>query len=202
MQLADLKLGRHNDQQSLIITEMSAVRKKLEEENQLLRDELDDAHKMIELLKVKLRAAIVGSVRANPNKSWFGNMNAANVTSRDIKAFEKGTKQFFSGNKVSKRNTFLNPAAPNQKKFQPSSKRGPKRDAPAIVVFSTASSPFPKQQRRQQSQQPATRCQQASMDEMLSRSVMDKLTQTIIHDHSTEYTRNNDPWFHDNISEL
>jgi hypothetical protein len=45
----------HTDQQSLILGEMMTARNKLQEENQLLRDKLQDAEMLIQLLQHKLK---------------------------------------------------------------------------------------------------------------------------------------------------
>ena len=48
------KLTLHTDQQSLILAEMMCARNKLQEENQQLRDRLQDAEMLIQLLHLKL----------------------------------------------------------------------------------------------------------------------------------------------------
>jgi hypothetical protein len=48
-------LSLHTDQQSLILGEMMTARNKLQEENQLLRDKLQDAQMLIQLLQHKLK---------------------------------------------------------------------------------------------------------------------------------------------------
>lgn len=47
----EFNMGLHQDQQTLILSEMMTARRKLEEENQQLRDELYDSRMMIRLLK-------------------------------------------------------------------------------------------------------------------------------------------------------
>jgi hypothetical protein len=49
----------HTDQQSLILGEMMTARNKLQEENQLLRDKLQDAEMLIQLLQHKLKEQAV-----------------------------------------------------------------------------------------------------------------------------------------------
>lgn len=57
MQLSDVRMSLHTEQQSLILSEMSIARKKLEEDNQRLRDDLEEARLLIRLLQVKLNQA-------------------------------------------------------------------------------------------------------------------------------------------------
>ena len=45
----------HTDQQSLIFGELQTARNKLQEENQQLRDKLQDAEMLIRLLQLKLK---------------------------------------------------------------------------------------------------------------------------------------------------
>ena len=54
VRLDEFDMAVHTDQQSLILDELIGSRKKMEQENQLLRERLEDAHMMIRLLKIKV----------------------------------------------------------------------------------------------------------------------------------------------------
>lgn len=51
---ASFSVGLHTDQQSLILGEMMTARNKLQQENQMLRDKLQDSEMMVRLLQYKL----------------------------------------------------------------------------------------------------------------------------------------------------
>lgn len=102
------EMGLHTQQQSLIFGELMSTRKKLEEENQQLRQELDDAQIMIRLLRLKLSAQKKGG----------------SLTSEDTTA--KASSRFFGGSNSdipkerksrSRKDSFKNHLAPGRKTF-------------------------------------------------------------------------------------
>lgn len=50
----------HTQQQTIILEELQSTRRKLEQENQRLRDELEDANLVIKVLKLRLRENVMG----------------------------------------------------------------------------------------------------------------------------------------------
>lgn len=92
----NLQLDRQ--QQSLIIQDLSASRRKLEDDNQMLRQELEDAKIMIRLLKLKI-----------DKKDHPTNRSKGLIL---LSSFVKKAK------KPSSKDVFKNPMAPGRKTFQ------------------------------------------------------------------------------------
>lgn len=106
MNLGDVKLSQHTDQQALILTELSIARKKLEEDNQRLRDELADAYHKIGILKRKLKGQRGGK--------WWDKAKSG------------------ENSKLSKKDTFRNPITPGKRSFP--TRLGAKTP-PSMIVF-------------------------------------------------------------------
>lgn len=109
----------HKKQQSLIFNELNASRQKLEEENQMLRDELAEAKMIIRLLKMKLDerdAKAINTSAVNSKDTTIKQCIPANY----VKAVENKTKKkryLFKQKTPSRRQAFLNPRPPGSKAF-------------------------------------------------------------------------------------
>lgn len=159
MQLDGFRMGLHTDQQSLILSEMSTARKKLSEDNQRLRDDLDDARMVIRLLQVKLRHAEseknstikVKAVRSS-DSTVKGGVPAGyhkaldKAVSKNMPSMRKN--RFFSrnrSNQPTRKEAFKNPSKPGGKTFGTSkttringSKRFVEEDTtPKMIMFPT-----------------------------------------------------------------
>lgn len=110
----------HTDQQSLILGEMMNARSKLQEENQLLRDKLQDAEMMIRLLQMRLQES-TGSPTA---KVKSRSSQESTLTSRRVGlTFDWNPKRKSSTNRKSnttsrKKDTFKNEVVPGKKTFK------------------------------------------------------------------------------------
>lgn len=215
MDLSDLRMSLHTDQQSIILNEMSTARKKLEQENQILRDELHDAQLMIRLLKQKLKHAKSG-------KGGWRLFNSSIVTNRDLKAFQKASEDRLRNKR---RNAFDNPSAPGKKTF---TKDTSSDGTPSMIVFPStrdkrrtntrsddriddddalappmeeawypdAPAPPP---RRPSTRRPSRRRPTIPDTEANPSSIIDQLARTVIHEYranSTDSTRS-DEWYID-----
>jgi hypothetical protein len=105
-------VGLHTDQQSLILGEMMTARNKLQEENQTLRDRLQDAEMMIRLLQIKLTEH---NIRFDITKETGIPINKKPVLTN--KANRKTTERPKS--MAVKKNAFRNQVAPGKKTFEP-----------------------------------------------------------------------------------
>lgn len=121
--LSEFRIGLHVDQQSLILGELVSSKKKLEEENQRLRDELQDAQLVIHLLKLKLED---DKVRCSSTVSSQRSAGAATekIPSVYIQQLEKAQQRKAKKRLVSRKEAFRNPAAPGSKTFQVSPSLG------------------------------------------------------------------------------
>jgi hypothetical protein len=125
-QMSDFRMGRDRDQQSMILLEMSTARTKLEEDNQRLRDELEDAHMMIRLLQVKLEHQQKSTIKVKAVGSGDSTVKGG-LPGGYWKALDKaadtggGTKKgiFFNrkSHQLTKKEAFTNPAGPGRKTF-------------------------------------------------------------------------------------
>lgn len=120
MDLSELKMSVHTQQQSLIWSEMTNVRRKLEEENQMLRDQLVDAQLTIQNLKDRLKK----KKKNKSSTSWFGSKTKGGSDSATYPKTQKA--------KISRKNAFDNPLAPGKKTFTNTQLRD---GTPGMVVF-------------------------------------------------------------------
>lgn len=152
MDLSELRMSRDTDQQSIIWNEITAARRKLEEENQLLRDKLHEAQMANRLLRLKLKqqqaawasSSSASSPAVSGGRGGIGNChhNAINVE-RELKniAREAGAlSKVFP--RQSRKDAFRNPAAPGKKRFQVSSVPKQETSSNRFEVFTTAPPEF------------------------------------------------------------
>jgi hypothetical protein len=120
-------VGLHTDQQSLILGEMMTARNKLQEENQMLRDQLQDAEMMIRLLKLKLADNNIdldlpnggGRPESPKRKSKVGPVLRPNGKNMgDSKQKSSKLNQQNTG-----KHAFRNQVAPGKKTFEPKGRR-------------------------------------------------------------------------------
>jgi hypothetical protein len=106
-------VGLHTDQQSLILGEMMTARTKLQEENQILRDKLQDSEMMVRILLLKLAEH---DIKFDVTKAFGVPMDDRavpdNSTCLPRKALEKAKT------KTTNRNAFRNQFAPGKKTFE------------------------------------------------------------------------------------
>jgi hypothetical protein len=103
-------VGLHTDQQSLILGEMMTARNKLQQENQILRDKLQDSEMMVRLLQHKL----------TEHKIDFNLSKECGIMSDDFpiltqKANRKPMEKVKSNQN---KNAFRNQVAPGKKTFE------------------------------------------------------------------------------------
>jgi hypothetical protein len=120
MQMPDM------DQRSMILLEMSTARTKLEEDNQRLRDELEDARMMIRFLQVKLehqqKSTIKVKAVASGDSTVKGGLPGGYWKALDRAADTGGGTRkglFFNrkSHQPTQREAFTNPAGPGRKTF-------------------------------------------------------------------------------------
>jgi hypothetical protein len=126
IQMSDFRMGPDRDQQSMILLEMSTARTKLEEDNQRLRDELEDARMMIRLLQVKLEHQQKSTIKVKAVGSGDSTVKGG-LPGGYWKALDKaadtggGAKKgiFFNrkSHQLTKKEAFTNPAGPGRKTF-------------------------------------------------------------------------------------
>jgi hypothetical protein len=126
MQMSDFRMGPDMDQRSMILLEMSTARTKLEEDNQRLRDELEDARMMIRFLQVKLEHQQKSTIKVKAVASGDSTVKGG-LPGGYWKALDKaagtggGTKKglFFNrkSHQPTKKEAFMNPAGPGRKTF-------------------------------------------------------------------------------------
>ena len=120
MDLSDLKMSLHTEQQSIIWNEMASMKQKLEEENQMLRDQIQDAQVTINKLQMRLAKKQAKATKSSQNltqggksSSWFGFKSSKYDKAPTLPvASSKTTKK-----KSSKKNAFENHNAPGKKTF-------------------------------------------------------------------------------------
>lgn len=126
IQMSDFRMGPDRDQQSMILLEMSTARTKLEEDNQRLRDELEDARMMIRLLQVKLehqqKSTIKVKAVGSGDSTVKGGLPGGYWKAMDRAADTGGSarKGLFFNRKnrlTTKKEAFTNPAGPGRKTF-------------------------------------------------------------------------------------
>jgi len=105
----------HTDQQSLILGEMITARDKLQEENQLLRDRLQDADMVIQLLHMKLERARAKN-RSSKKQTKISSQNTSQLRGALADWIPK-TKQAKGKFKSSNKDAFRNKVAPGKKTF-------------------------------------------------------------------------------------
>jgi hypothetical protein len=127
MQLTDFRMGLHTDQQTLIFQEFMSTRRKLEEDNQRLREELEHARFSIRILKTKLDKS---QGRAKMKKKQCSG-RPDDVTVEEESANKHWQSLPFSRGKVngqhrpltpSRKDTFRNLFVPGQKTFHVATK--------------------------------------------------------------------------------
>jgi hypothetical protein len=130
IQLSDFRMGLHTDQQSLILSEMTTARRKLDEDNQRLRDELEDARMMIRWLKVKLEHQQKSSIKVKAVGAGDSTVKGG-LPGGYWKALDRAVKPgitrrglFFGKNKhqPTKKEAFSNPSRPGRKTFDSGNK--------------------------------------------------------------------------------
>jgi len=115
------KLTLHTDQQSLILAEMMCARNKLQEENQQLRDRLQDAEMLIRLLHLKLEETS-GKQRSGPRSSAPSSpTSSSNIPSAgaSMKTWRQKRKSQLPA--VKQRDAFKNTFARAMRTFEPKS---------------------------------------------------------------------------------
>jgi len=132
LDLSDLKISLHTDQQTIILNELTSQKKKLEEENQNLREKLEDADVVIKLLKQKLLLQDHHKKHkkhqhqhgSSLSLSLVGGLLGQTKATSALRALEHSTqkkdKKGFFGIKSACRHksTFQNPSAPGKKAFE------------------------------------------------------------------------------------
>ena len=121
VRMPGFKMDLHKQQQSLIFSDLNAARQKLEEENQMLRDELAEAKMIIRLLKMKLEEQDAAQIKPPPT----GAANSKDSTTKGgipanyAKAAERSKKKryLFKQKTPSRREAFLNPRPPGSRAF-------------------------------------------------------------------------------------
>jgi hypothetical protein len=125
--MTDFRMGLHTDQQSLILSELSTARTKLEEDNQRIRDELEDARMMIRLLQMKLeyqqKSTIKVKAVGSSDSTVKGGLPGGYWKAMDWAAKTGGSTRkglFFNRKKhqPTKKEAFNNPTAPGRKTFR------------------------------------------------------------------------------------
>jgi hypothetical protein len=125
IEAATFSVGLHTDQQSLILGEMMTARNKLQEENQMLRDQLQDAQMMIQLLKLKLTEKkidldlpkVEGRPASPKRKSKVGSVL------RPIGKNIVDTKHKSSMPNLQNKHAFRNQVAPGKRTFEPKGRK-------------------------------------------------------------------------------
>lgn len=108
------QLTLHTDQQSLILADMICARNKLQEENQQLRDKLQDAEMLIRLLHCKL----VETTSASPkNKNQSSSVCCSASSSATIKSWRQMRKRTPSV-MAFKKDVFKNSLIPGKRTFE------------------------------------------------------------------------------------
>jgi hypothetical protein len=135
--LADLAATRRDtDQQTLIWNEITARKSKLEEENQLLRDKLQDARAANKALRTQLRhSSSGGGLTLAAKKRIESSFSAVNEETGTITAAPGLLKRGLFGR--NRRDAFLNPAAPGKKRFHVRPLRPSARSAGASAATTT-----------------------------------------------------------------
>jgi hypothetical protein len=128
LDLSDAKLtSRDTHQQTIIWNEMTASRRKLEEENQMLRDKLTEAQIANKVLRVKVKQHRGAGGRA-AGAEGGGGMLARHLDRGNLRAGSSGREPSTSSGLLhrvfSRRDAFRNPAAPGIKRFKVQAPRG------------------------------------------------------------------------------
>lgn len=117
------KMDLHKQQQSLIYSDLNAARQKLQEENQMLRDELAEAKMIIRLLKMKLEEQDAAAAKIKPPTTNAVNSKDSTVKggvpASYAKAVDRSKKKryLFKQKTPSRREAFLNPRPPGARAF-------------------------------------------------------------------------------------
>jgi hypothetical protein len=107
-----VKMTMHAEQQTLIFDEMIATRKKLEIENQELRDDLSDAYLLIQVLDSKLQQA----TNRNKSTTGFPPFDETNIKNLQKKIMQNIKTQHRKSS-MSRKQTFRNPLAAGKTMF-------------------------------------------------------------------------------------
>jgi hypothetical protein len=119
MNMTNVSVGLHTQQQSLILNEMSASRKKLEEENQKLREDLEEARHCIQILKLKLhesKMTVTTSSVNSKDSTVKGGLPSRHWHALDATTQHKKSATIF-GRWAAQKNAFRNPTQPGKKTF-------------------------------------------------------------------------------------
>lgn len=109
------KMDLHKRQQHIILSELNASREKLQQENQMLRDELAEAKMIIRLLKMRLdESKKVTSF--TPVESRDGGVTAKLFTSPER---TRKRRYLFKQKSAKQKDAFRNPRPPGAKTFSP-----------------------------------------------------------------------------------
>jgi hypothetical protein len=136
-------VGLHTDQQSLILGEMMTARNKLQEENQMLRDKLQDAEMMVQLLQLKLSENGAGT--DIPKISGRPTYELPNLKNKIGQVFDRKLNQKIAEKgklkSISHKNAFRNQVAPGKKTFEPKVSRNTISDSPCKIAVVVSKSP-------------------------------------------------------------
>jgi len=159
MNLSDMKMSLHTDQQTLILNELATAKKKLEEENQVLRDELQDAEIVIRILKNKLHQQQQRNKHCSDGAGggWFSagynNGSSKHIGTLDYRKKDGSRLLLFGGGggggvgtsrkKTARKFAFRNPSAPGRKKFERTRRGGSSRDGSSDVTPINKTATFP-----------------------------------------------------------
>jgi len=122
---SESSLTLHTHQQTLILEEMMCARNKLEEENQLLRDKLQDSEMMIRLLHLKLEEVSSSSTTSSDASGEGKKINKGNVSiavppSSSLMGWRQKRR---SHTPSQRRDAFKNTMAPGKRTFEPPPKQ-------------------------------------------------------------------------------
>ena len=123
VRMPGFKMDLHKQQQSLIYSDLNAARQKLQEENQMLRDELAEAKMIIRLLKMKLEEQDAAAAKIKPPTTNAVNSKDSTVKggvpANYAKAVDRSKKKryLFKQKTPTRREAFLNPRPPGARAF-------------------------------------------------------------------------------------
>jgi hypothetical protein len=118
---ANFGLSLHTDQQNLILGEMINARNRLQEENQELRDSLQDAEMVIRLLNMKLEKERAANIEKREKDSREKDKNDFSNSPLRSRNFDWRSKRVIGKAKAYNKKAFLNVVAPGQRTFEPPS---------------------------------------------------------------------------------
>lgn len=119
MSPAGYGLSLHTDQQNLILGEMINTRNRLQEENQELRDSLQDAEMVIRLLHMKLEKERAANRQKKEKPSKEKDRKDCSESPLRTKNFDWRSKRVIGKAKAYNKQAFLNVVAPGKRTFEP-----------------------------------------------------------------------------------